>query len=377
MILNQQIFDIKIIDETNGDLIAYFPPQQVVALKMEVVNNGIGSLVVTFPFKQSIWDSYKKDRLIEVSTINYSTMLLEKEETFFLRKREVYLEGDFKQIAFGAVGLEDLFNRRMVKPTTDDINNAGGFVTRSGTVGTVLEEFSNEQMINPDDSSRKFFNLTYNKISEGEIVGIRTRYTPLIEVFDELRVQGEIDYKIERISDNDLEIQVGVLSNDYTYDNHYPSSGYLLFSPEIGNAINPTLTVDAKKQRNYVYVLGEGEGSNQKILEISGDGTSDSIYNKIEIVAESRKGESSLGSANQQALTTGINELNKNRSKKTYKFDMIENRIGYQYRVDWDIGDLCTFVWEDEIIDFEINKVIFTVNGDKILREIDLELKES
>jgi hypothetical protein len=376
MILNQQLFDVKIINETNGDLIMYIPPQQVTSLKFEKVINGIGSFVATFPYNQTIWDAYKVDRLIEVSTINYETLLLEKEETFFLRKQEVYYEGDFKQIAFSGVGLEDLIRRRAVKPTTSDMTNAGGFVTRGGTAGDVLKGFVDEQIISPDDTERAFSNITVTKVSDGNDVGIRTRYKNLLDVFDQIRVNGNVDYKITRTSDNDLEIKIGSLGNDLTYTTNYPNSDFLLFSPNLGNAFNPLFNLDAKAQQNYIYVLGEGEGSNQNILEIAGVGISSSIYNRVEDAVESRKGEGSLGSANQQALTTGLKKLNSSRVRTEYSFDIVENRLGFRYRQDWDIGDIATFSWEGILVDFEIKSTTFTVSGNKADRELTLNLRE-
>lgn len=377
MILNEQVFDIKIINQNNGELILYIPPQQVSAMKMTKVINEISNLVITFPFNQTIWDSFSLDRLVEVSTINYETNLLEKEETFLLRKQELYYEESIQQIAFSCVGLNHLLKRRVVKPTDDDIANAGGWVTRSGLAGIVFEEFVNEQIINPDDVNREFPNISFNKISNGNTIGIRTRYKNLFEVFDEMRINGQVDFRIVRDSLENLIIEVGVLGDDLSYTTNFPSSlPYLLFSPNIGNTINPFFDNDFIDQENLVFVLGEGEGSNQKILELNGVGLADSIFNRIETIVESRKGERSLGSANQQSLLTGLKKLNESRVKRNFKFGIFENRLGFRYRVDWDIGDIVTFYWQGEMFDFQIKGTTLTINGNQINRELDLTLKD-
>lgn len=377
MLLNQQIFDVKIIDSTNGDLILYLPPQQIVAIKMDKVTNGISNLVLTMPYTDTIWNSYVLDSLVEVSTMNYETNLLEKEETFFLRKKQIYNDNNIQQIAFFCVGLTHLVSRRVVKPTTDDINNAGGYSTKAGDASDVFEEFVNEQLISPDNTNRAFPNLTFSKVTSGETIGVRTRYENLFDIFEKIRVNGNVSYRITRQDDNDLLFEVGRLWTDRTYSTNYPSSDSLIFSPTLGNVNNPSYTEDDTNQINYMYVLGEGEGSNQKVLELNGEGIFSSVYNRIESTVESRKGANSLGSANQQALTIGIKQLNEKRGLKSFDFEIIENRLGFLYRVNWDIGDLVTFYWLGEQIDFEIKATTFTVSGNQISRTINLELLES
>lgn len=377
MLLHQQIADVKLINQNNGDLVAYIPPQQISGLKFEKVINGVSSLTVTMPFNQMIWDSFAIDRMAELSTINYNTNLLEKEETFFLTGREIYYEGNVQQIVFLGSSLTDLLTRRVVKPTDLDNSGAGGFTTRSGTAGDVLGQFADEQMINPDDVSRAINNLTYSKLDEGTIVGVRTRFSPLVKIFNDLRVRGNVSYRITRTNEEDMVLEVGVIGSDKTYDSNFPSSDWLLFSPNIGNAINPRFTEENKGTKNYVYVMGEGEGSNQSVLEISGDNISDSIYNRREFTKNSRKAEKVSSSAAEQQLTTGVKGLNEKQIRREYEFDIIENRLGFRYRVDWDLGDLVTFFWEGIKIDFEIKSTSLEMSSENIVRNITLELRGS
>lgn len=373
MILNQQLFDVKIINPNNGELILYLPPQQVNAIKMEKKTNGISNLVLTTRYTDTIWNAYLLDALVEVSTINYETMLLESEETFFMRKKDVYIEGDIQQIAFYCVGLLDLVKRRVIKPTPTDISSAGGYSTKAGDVSDVIEEFIDEQIINPSDITRTFPNLTFSKISGGNQVGVRTRFENLFDILDKIRINGRVSFRIRRVSDNDLVFEVGQLWTDRTYTTHYPSGDYLIFSPSLGNTSNPSFEVDNTDVVNFIYVLGEGEGSNQKLLEINGLGQTESAYNKIEGTIESRRGAGVLGSANQQALTIGLKQLHDKRVKKSFDFEMIENRLGFLYRVNWDVGDYVTFYWLGEIVDFEIKSTTFTVSGNQVTRTISLE----
>lgn len=376
MILNQQLFDVKIINPNNGDLILYIPPQQVTAIKMEKVTNGISNLVLTTFYTDTIWNAYMLDALVEVSTINTETNLLEAEETFFLRKRQVYTDNNFQQIAFFCVGLTHLVKRRHIKPTVNDMNNAGGFVSRAGNAGDVFEDFVNEQMIAPDDAIREFPNLTFSKLDDGNVVGIRTRYQNLLDMFEQIRIQGGVSYRIRRTSDNDLVFEVGELWTDRTYSSNYPNNPFLLFSPNLGNVNNPFYEEDSTELSNLIYVLGEGEGSNQRILQLNGYGQADSAYNVIESTVESRKGASSLGSANQQALTIGLRKLHDSKVKQKFEFEIIENREGFRYKEDWDVGDYVTFHWLGQTVDFEIKSTTFTVNGNQVNRTISLQVIE-
>lgn len=376
MIINEQIFTLKIIDEASGDFIYEIPPQQVVALKMKRIISGIGNLTFTTPFIQSIWELFKIDRLVEVYTINQSTGLLEKEETFFMRKSEIYYENELKQIAFSCVGLVDLLKRRVTVPTNNDNLNAGGFITRSGVVGDVLGEFVDEQMTNPDDTERRFPNVFYQKVDDGNVVGIRNRYENLLKVFEELKVHGDIEFDIVRDgNDEDLTIKVGKLGVDRTYKTNFPSSTFLTFSPNIGNISNPSATRDYTNIQNSIFVLGEGEGSNQYILNLVGNGLTDSVYNRIEEKIESRKGEGNNLSAGQQALSLGLKKISDSKELLKFNFELLPNRLGYIYNVDFFVGDFVTFYWDGISIDFQIKSSTLTVSGNDINRSIELELK--
>ncbi len=377
MLMNQQMFSIKIINETNGETIYYITPQQVSGLKMSVVANGIGNIVVTMPYNQQIWDSFKIDRMLEVSTINNRTGLLQKEETYFLTGKQVYYEGIIQEIVFSGVSLNHLFLRRTIKPTLSDVGSAGGFTTKAGNAADVYEELINEQIINPDNVNRGFSNLTINKVGTGNVVGIRTRYENLLEVMNRIRSNGNVDFRIRRETNEDMVIDIGEIFTDRTYTTNYPFSEFLLFKPELGNAIDPFNEEDFKERKNAVFVLGEGEGSNQFVLPISGAGLSDSPYSRIEDTIEVRNSEGNSSSAAQQALTDGIKFLNDNRANQNFEFEILETPQGNIYREDYDVGDLVTFFWLGELLDFQIKSMTTTVTPANISRTIELELDES
>ena len=375
MLTGQQLFDIRFIDESTGDLTYFIPPQMVVGMKMEKVINGIGNLVFTCPYSDELWEAYSLDRLVEVKTWNPHTQTLESENTYILRGRERYYEGGYQQIAYFCVGLEHLLTRRMVKPTTDDDTNAGGFVTRAGAADVVFGEFIDEQIVSPEDTNRAFTYVTFARRGGGEQVGIRVRYDNLFDVLNRVRQTGEIEFKITRTTANNLLVEAGALSEDQTYSTNYPFSPSMFFSPLLGNALDPLFKEDSKEVKNFIFGLGEGEGSNQLVLEVNGNGLTESVYSRIEDVAESTKGEGNNTNASQQLLTTALQKLSDSRKKEDYEFRIPTTPSSEGYREIWDIGDKVTFYWDNIQAEFQIKGTTLTVSNANVTRTIKLELE--
>lgn len=346
---------LVIINHRTGEPKAVIDGTRVLSLRYSRELNGVGKLALTMPYDRTLYNAYALDDFIAVST-NYTGSLVE-EENYLLRVRRRYYEGGQEYMAFGAVSLNHLIMRRLVVPTAPDIANAGGFSTKAGNAVSVLAAYAAEQLITPSDTSRAIPRLTITTSGAGNPVGARERFSLLWDLFIKLSDLGDIDFNVSRTTGRDMELFIGRIGTDKTYASNYPVSQAVVLSVTQGTLLDPTLDEIRDSEKNYVYALGEGEGSNQVVLPYPGDGVIDSLFNRIEFVASNRKGQTDTTSAAAELFTRAIEAVVDNQFKVGFSGIPALNNRTLQFGVDYVLGDTITAQWGDVSYDVRVTGV--------------------
>lgn len=304
---------------------------------------------------------FPKDTLVEVWRTSPVTGKLIVEDTYLVRLTHRFREGEDERLVIGAVSLNHLLARRVIDPD-DDPAGAGGYSTKANTADEVMRAFAREQMGDLCGTpERQYPNFTVGFTPGTALpVGKRARYDNVLEVFQALAIQGQTDFIITRVSENNLRLTISPIGTDRTKSSNYPFAEFTQFDPDRGNLSNPSLQLDAKEEQNFCYALGQGQGDTRIVAKVGGDGLADSPYNRIEFTADVRQSERS----NSLYLLTGARDaLQKNQVTQKFTFETITTASGAVYRKDYDLGDRITVRWGDTSIDLRVTDIEISLDS--------------
>lgn len=329
-------------------------------VKYSRVLNDVGILAMTLPSDPDWTTIFTLDALIDVERESPLTGLLQIEETYLTRLLHRFRDGNVERFVVGGLSLNHLLARRLIDPNDDPLA-AGGYSTKAGPADTILYEYADEQCVNPINSNRQFPNLSIQPSGGiGSSAGRRLRYENLLETFQDVANQGDVDFIIQRLIDNNLRLTIAPIGTDKTRSRNYPSAPFVELNPNRGNLSDPSLLLDRKKEQNYVYALAQGPGENRIVFELQGLGINDSPYNRIEFTTDIRQAER----GDTTTVTTQARAaLYENQAKEEFTFAPSAIEPGNTYRLDWDIGDLITCAWDDSVIDLRVREVEITIDS--------------
>jgi hypothetical protein len=322
--------------------------------------NDVGVFAMTLPSDPDWPSIFTLDALIDIERTSSITGLLQVEETYLTRLLHRYREGDQERFVVGGLSLNHLLARRLVDPADDPLA-AGGYSTKAGAADTILIEYANEQCGANASAERQFPNLSVQPtLNIGTPAGRRLRYENLLEVFQDVANQSNVDFLITRPIDNFLRLTVQPIGTNKTRSRNYPFTAFVELNPVRGNLSDPSLLSDRKKEQNFVYALGQGPGENRILQKLQGEGIHDSPYNRIEFTADVRMAERG---DSQTVLTGARAALYEKQAQKVFTFKPTGAEPGNEYRVDWDIGDALTCSWDDEMIDLRVREVEISLDS--------------
>lgn len=218
--------------------------------------NDVGVFAMTLPSDPDWPAIFTVDALIDVERTSPLTGYLQTEETYLARLSHRFREGDQERYVVGGLSLNHLLARRVVDPD-DDPAAAGGFSTKAGPADDILHDYADEQCANPINSLRAFPNFSVAaSTSVGAAAGRRLRYELLLEVFQDVANQSNVDFIITRLIDNVLRLTIAPIGADRTRTRNYPFAPFVELTPQRGNLGEPSLLFDRKREQNYVYALG-------------------------------------------------------------------------------------------------------------------------
>lgn len=354
-------FQVEVYHPTSGDLIHVFDARSFHELRYERLLNGIGKLVMVLPATPGLPELFPLDALIEVRRTSPSTGRLITEDTYFARMPHHFREGNDERFLIGGVSLNHLLARRVIDPADDPLA-AGGFSTKSGAADSVLREYALEQCGASASTLRQFPDFAVATVSgTGLSVGRRLRYENLLDVFQEITEQSDVDFIISRTSGRATELTIATIGTDKTKESNYPFGPFVYLTPTRGNMANPSLLIDRREEKNFVYALAQGAGENRIVQQLQGNGVTDSPFNRIEFAEDVRTAERGNPL---EILTQARKKLDDNQKKIEFTFELTGDQPGNTYRNDWDIGDKITAAWDGIEQDLRIRAVEITVNAD-------------
>jgi hypothetical protein len=287
-----------------------------------------------------------------------------------LRYVSIYYDEDTETeyITRGAVSPEDLLKRRIIIPADDPLN-AGGYISYQDNAGTVMNTFASRMMSTPFvNADRAFPNMFFNSDPyTGNVIFQRRAWELLFDVIFDCSVKGDIDFEIYRFLDNTYTSAPRFvfwphkIGTDKSQTTNYPTSSYVLFTPQRANLRQPVLTLNRYDEKNSVWVLGQGTEGAREVLPVEGDTIPDSPYNRIEATTDAR--DVSYG-VTDGFLTAGNAFLQENEPNITFDFVPDLDAPQGQYRVDWDLGDIVTALYQGYTADFRIMEVAVSLTDD-------------
>lgn len=355
-------YQVHVYEPITGTLRYVFDPAIFYNMRYSRVLNDVGAIAITFSDDDVtlLNEIFTLDSLIEVYRSDNNGNL-QREETFLTRINHRYRDEDGSggQVVIGGVSLNHLIARRVIDPADDPLQ-AGGYSTKAGPADTVLRSYALEQMADNASLPRRFLNLTVPPVlGVGRPVGARKRYDNLLVTFQELAELGRIDFYIAHVGSGALQLQLTRIGSDKTRSANYPTAPWVGLDPERGNLLAPEFRDDRKEEQNYVYALGEGQGTNRTVLQVQGTTAGDSPYNRIEFVADLR---TAAKGSSLQLLTGALEALIENEPVEEFRFTVSATSGGSIYRDDWDIGDNVTAIWGDVMRDLRITGVEIDVS---------------
>ncbi|MGL5440791.1 MAG: siphovirus ReqiPepy6 Gp37-like family protein [Filifactoraceae bacterium] len=124
----------------------------------------------------------------------------------------------------------------------------------------------------------------------------------------------------------------------------------IIFSREFGNIQSQTYIENDKDYKNSIFVAGEGEGAARKVVEITDGSIS---YERKELFIDARDLQKTVDNKTltDAEYTNMLINRGKDKAKEYQSIKSLEgviiNTKGYEYKKDWNLGDIVTI--EDKV----------------------------
>jgi hypothetical protein len=354
-------YQINIIDPFTGETKAVLDGASFDDCRFSRILNDVGLIAMTLPYRDDWSAIFVLDAMIEVQRTSPITGLLQTEDVYLLRLTHHYREGNEEKFVVGGLSLNHLLARRLIDPT-DDPAAAGGYSTKAGPADDILHDYADQQCGPAASAARRFPNLTIAPSnSVGAAAGRRLRYDILLNIFQDVANQSNIDFTIIRLTGSAIRLVIGPIGTDKSRSRNYPFAPFVELNPLRGNLSDPSLLFDRKQEQNYVYALAQGPGETRIVTRVSGDGIGDSPYNRIEFTTDIRNAERG---DNTTIITSARAALYDKQPHKEFTFRPTGAEPGGVYRQDYDLGDVVTCTFGGDSFDLRIRGVEITLSPD-------------
>ena len=363
-------YQLTVRDPADGSVRTVLDGSAFDDCKYSRVLNDVGIFAMTLPSDPDWPAIFTLDTLIDVERSSPVNGQLQIEDTYLTRLLHRFREGDEEKFIVGGLSLNHLLARRLIDPD-DDPTAAGGYSTKQGPADDVLFAYAEEQCGSIASAERAFPNFEVGVTSSlGTLTGRRLRYENLLETFQEVASQSNIDFIISRLTAQLLRLTIAPIGVNRTRTRNYPFGAFVELTPLRGNLSDPSLLSDRKREQNYVYALAQGPGEDRIVAQVQGIGIHDSPYNRIEFTTDIRQAERGDSTT---VLTQARAALFENQAKKEFTFKPTGSEPGNTYRLDWDVGDVVTCSWDDEVFDLRVKEVEITLDsgGESILPRLE------
>jgi len=331
----------------SGDLVAIFDDFTSLTIGHRI--NSIDTCSFAIDDDDSRIDLFETDGQIEVyrSYPEFGVDWYLEFEGFHRTFSRQHFEDGNRYFTSNARGYNDLLRRRIVAyyAGTDQ-------ASKSGAGETVMKEFVDENC-GPSATSPP-------RISDGVITGLTIEadaaqgdswagskaYINILDVCQDIANNSGLDFKVRGNGAAQFVFRVysGQLGDDRSVTGLDSSTGLngagnapVIFTLNRGNMGMPVFSQKRMNERNYCYVLGQGQQSDREIVvREDTDTTDDSPWNKIEFTRDARNYSTTVSYQN-----AGDAALVENQFEETFSFEplQIESTL---YGRDYFFGDIIT-----------------------------------
>lgn len=355
-------YQVSVISCVTGRVVAFYDSKTFAMLRYSRRINDIGAFVIDMPYDDNYYAAFDFDNFVEIYRTSPVTGLPILEESYLVRSRHRYREGDDERFVAGGLSLVHLLARRIIDPE-DDPTATDGYSRKAGPADTVMYDYVNEQCGALASADRQFPGMSLAAVlGAGVNINKSYRYDNLFNALEEMAIGSGIDFYVTRTSFYFTSVQIEAIGNDYTRTTNEPLAlPWVGLSPNRRNLDEPSLKIDRMEERNYVYALGQGQGEERIVVQQSTSDSTLTPFNRIEFVKDARN----IEKTDTDGLTTAATEaLNKNKVIRDFTFLPATDEGGSVYREDWDLGDKVTVMWGSEQDDLRIMGVDIEIDGD-------------
>lgn len=356
-------YQINVISNATGAVVTVLDMLSIYDLQYSRKLNDVGTLVAVLPSNADNYALFDWDTFIELYRTSPITGNLALEETYLVRSKHRFREGNEERLVIGAMSLNHLLMRRIINPA-DDPDAVDGYSVKAGAGDIVIADYVLEQAGASASLARQIPNLTITPANgAGTAVNISARYNNLFNKVQDIAFQSGVDFIIQRTSGLNLLFTVAKFGHDYTMSSNYPFAPWVGLNPARGNMQAPSLNIDRGNENNYVYTLGQGQGSQRRVYEAASSSVVLSPYNRCEFAKDARN----VAQTNTDGLaSSAFQALADERVPVEFEFTPTGIEPGAIYRLNWDLGDTVTAIWEDFNRDLRMLGVeIHLANGDE------------
>lgn len=260
--------------------------------------------------------------------------------------------------------MENILNRRIIWKQT----------RIQGNLQNGIEKLLNENLISPEDSSRKMEGFKFVRSTDPNVtsLSVDAQFTgdSLYDAVTKIVKDANLGFKVTMPTDGQFEFRLysGV---DRTYDQ--TDRPYIIFSPNFENLMNSNSIVTYVNHRTVALVGGEGEGSDRYLTTVEWDGGAGTGFSRREVFIDARDVSRKVN--NQEVSNSEYYKMLKTRGKEhlaeykiTTTFDgEAENSRSFKYGKDFNIGDIVQL--EDEYgqtFTARITEYIYSCKGGSI-----------
>lgn len=264
--------------------------------------------------------------------ISADTFLVRDDDSSVMVVEKIYLQTDSENGDFFIISgrsLESILLRRVFRRQ---------FVCNDTTINGAAQSMFTECQTgySASDTSRQIQGLT-----------VDTDYEIEKQINCQFTGQTLLDGIISLCQPDGVGIKMTVSGTSLILSFYEGTEKQVVFSPEFDNIISSEYSLDLSEYYNCAYVAGEGEGKNRKInsawagsiLEFSGLALREMFVDARDI--SSNEGEIDETSYRIMLVARGKEKLAETVVNQAFEAE-IEPRITYQYKTDYDLGDIVT-----------------------------------
>ena len=266
---------------------------------------------------------------------------------------------DGNYVTVSGRSIEAMLGRRIVLKMT----------TLKGALESAVRRLLTENVINPEDQSRKIDRVNYKVSTDPEILELLVdKQVTGSNLYDEIMNICEnenLGFKMEVTPDYEFEFSLYKGVDRSLAQDTLP---YVVFSPDFDNLINTDYRDSVINMRNVAYVAGEGEGSNRVIVTIGdavGPDRRELFVDARDLRSTNEDGQAITAAEYRINLTSrGEDKLLEYSHEKDFEGEL-EDLHTFRFETDYQLGDLVQIVNE-----YGINA---TARVSEITRVVDAE----